>query len=204
MSFWHLLFFQSILCSLAHDSLTCPFLRESDFLRDFLDGHNCWDCTTSRRLYARTVLRSRKVSPMFAGRNSLIRPDGCLDMVPSSIFVTIFWESLSKNSEISQKIVKFEAPVVYKCADLWTHRPAEDIQDTCMLNRKRKYLILPTIYALYDADFVFERLSQKIMKSLKKQSSSRGRPFTSAPTSGVTDPRKTFRTHVCSTEKESI
>ena len=22
------------------------FLRESDFLRDFLDGHNCWDCTT--------------------------------------------------------------------------------------------------------------------------------------------------------------
>ena len=57
-----------------------------------------------------------------------------------------------------------------------------------MLNRKRKYLILPTIYALYDADFVFERLSQKIMKSLKKQSSSRGLPFTSAPTSGVTDP----------------
>ena len=74
------------------------FLRDSDFLRDFLDGHNCWDCTTSRRLYARTVLRSRKVSPMFAGRNSLIRPDGCLDMVPSSIFVTIFWESLSKNT----------------------------------------------------------------------------------------------------------
>ena len=159
---------KNIFCLLDLNSWHIHFLRDSDFLRDFLDGHNCWDCTTSRRLYARTVLRSRKVSPMFAGRNSLIRPDGCLDMVPSSIFVTIFWESLSKNSEISQKIVKFEAPVVYKCADLWTHRPAEDIQDTCMINRKRKYLILSTIYALYDADFVFERLSQKLVKSLKK------------------------------------
>ena len=115
-----------------------------------------------------------------------------------------FWETLSKNNEISQKTIKFEGPAVYKCADLWSHRPPEDIQDTCMLHRKRKYLILSTIYALSGADFVFERLSQKIMKSLKKQSSSRGLPFTSAPTSGVTDPRKTFRTHVCSTEKESI
>ena len=130
---------KNIFCLLDLNSWHIHFLRDSDFLRDFLDGHNCWDCTTSRRLYARTVLRSRKVSPMFAGRNSLIRPDGCLDMVPSSIFVTIFWETLSKNSEISQKIVKFEAPVVYKCVDLW-----------------------------------------------------------------LTDPQKTFRTHACSTEIESI
>ena len=89
---------KNIFCLLDLNSWHIHFLRDSDFLRDFLDGHNCWDCTTSRRLYARTVLRSRKVSPMFAGRNSLIRPVGCLDMVPSPIFVIIFWESLSKNT----------------------------------------------------------------------------------------------------------
>ena len=96
-SWWHC--WQNIFFGLDRNSWHTHFLRDFAFLRDFSDGHNLWDCTTNRRLYVRTVLRSRKVSPMFAGRKNLIRPVGSLDMVPSPIFVIIFWESLSKNGD---------------------------------------------------------------------------------------------------------
>ena len=37
---------KNIFCLLDLNSWHIHFLRDSDFLRDFLDGHNCWDCTT--------------------------------------------------------------------------------------------------------------------------------------------------------------
>ena len=87
------------------------------------------------------------------------------------------------------------------------HRPAKDIQNTGMFYRKM-CSSLWTIYALSDADFDLSHFLRdslkKNVKSLKKQSSSRRQLFTSAPTYELTDPQKTFRTHVCSTEKESI
>ena len=95
-SWWHC--WENILFSPDRISVPHLFFESIRFFESILRRRFALGLHHCRRLYAGTVLRSTMVSPMFPGKKSLIWPVGSWDIVPSSVFLCIFWEMLSINT----------------------------------------------------------------------------------------------------------